>query len=193
MKRREESFDYVIGDRTLTFVTQPGVFSYGELDEGTQCLLEAVVPHVRPHQRILDLGTGVGLIGAALAGLVSRGEVWMVDVDVRAVRLAERNLALNGVENAHVQLGDITLDLPPKLRFDLVVSNPPTHSGKEVLRDFVVEAEHVLKPGGAAFMVANRLLSLRAMMQEAFGNVSEVSRCGGFLVFRSEKTRRDRR
>lgn len=193
MKQREESFEYVIGDRRLTFVTQPGVFSYGELDEGAHCLLDAVVSHVKPHQKILDLGTGAGVIGVVLAGLVPRGEVWMVDVDIRAVRLAERNIASNALENARVQLSDITLDLPPKLRFDLVVSNPPTHSGKEVLRDFVMEAEHILKPGGATFMVANRLLSLRAMMQEVFGNVSEVSRCGGFLVFRSEKARRDRR
>src|SRR5947209_16117690 len=159
-------FQLTVAERPLRFLTQPGVFSADGPDDGSLLLLEAVLPTVKPHMVVVDLGTGIGFIGLALGGKLSRGEVWMVDSDIRAVRLAEQNVTLNGVTNAHVVLGDVTLDLPPRLRFDLVVSNPPTHSGKEVLARFVDESYSVLRPGGHMYVVVNRLLSIRTMMSE---------------------------
>lgn len=188
--REQGSFDLTLGERRLHFRTQAGVFSQYGPDEGTSLLLDVVVPRIKPHETVLDLGTGIGLVGVAVAGLLTRGEVWMVDVDVRAVRLAEENVRANGVGNAHVLLSDITLDLPPKLRFDLVLSNPPTHSGKEVLRSFIGEAHDVLRPGGSLYVVVNRLLSVRDMMQEVFGSVEQVERRKGFIVFAAGKPRR---
>lgn len=190
--RRHGSFELEIGGRRFVFRTQAGVFSQDGPDEGTVLLLDVALPRVKPHQTVLDLGAGVGIIGVVVAGLLTRGEVWMVDVDVRAARLAEENVRRNGISNAHVVLGDITLDLPPKLRFDLVLSNPPTHSGKEVLESFVSEAYDVLRPGGSFYVVVNRLLSVRDMMAERFGSVEQVERRKGFLVLRAERQRRSR-
>jgi 16S rRNA (guanine1207-N2)-methyltransferase len=188
--RRYSGFSLEIGGRTFAFSTQAGVFSQDGPDEGSMLLLDMALPHIKPHQTVLDLGTGVGLIGVVVAGLLTRGEMWMTDVDIRAVRLAEENVGRNGVTNAHVLLSDITLDLPPKLRFDVVLSNPPTHSGKEVLQSFVTEAYDVLRPGGAVYVVVNRLLSIRDMMEEAFGTVEQMERHKGFIVFRAEKQRK---
>jgi 16S rRNA (guanine1207-N2)-methyltransferase len=187
--RRLGLFSLDVNDRHFTFLTQPGVFSQDGLDEGTNCLITTVLPRVRAHQRVLDLGTGIGVIGIVLGALLTRGEVWMVDVDLRAVRLAEENVRRNGLSNAHVVLSDATLDLPPNLRFDMVVSNPPTHSGKDVLQVFVREAYGVLRPGGSAYFVVNRLLSLQDMMAAEFHTVEMASRCKGFIVFHSEKAR----
>ena len=181
-----------MADRSLQFLTQAGVFSADGPDDGSLLLLEAVLPVVKPHMTVADLGSGIGLIGLSLAGKLVRGEVWMVDSDVRAVRLAEQNVTLNEVTNAHVVLGDVTLDLPRKLRFDLVVSNPPTHSGKEVLARFVDESYAVLRPGGRMYVVVNRLLSIRAMMSERFGDVEQVARRKGFVVLAAQKPRRTR-
>ena len=191
-RRTHGSFEVEVGGRRLRFRTQPGVFSHGAPDEGTLLLLEVLEPRVKPHTTLLDLGAGVGIIGVALAPLLTRGEVWMVDSDVRAVRVSEENLRLNGIENAHVVLSDVTLDLPSRLRFDIVASNPPTHSGREVLKTFVEEAHGVLRPGGALYVVVNRLLSVRDLMAGTFGNVEQVQRRRGFIVFRAEKQRRAR-
>lgn len=185
-------FELTVADRSLQFLTQAGVFSADGPDEGSLLLLEAVLPAVKPHMTVADLGSGIGLIGLSLSGKLSRGEVWMVDSDIRAVRLAEQNMTLNEVTNAHVVLGDVTLDLPRKLRFDLVVSNPPTHSGKEVLARFVDESYVVLRPGGRMYVVVNRLLSIRAMMSERFGDVEQVARRKGFVVLAAQKPRRTR-
>lgn len=186
------SFELTVAGRTLVFHTQPGVFSHCRLDDGSRLLLDTVLPQIRQHQTVLDLGAGVGVLGLSLAGLLSRGEVWLVDSDIRAVRLAEENMRLNGIENAHVVLGDITRDLPRR-KFDLVVSNPPTHSGKEVLGAFVEESHDVLRPGGWLYLVVNRLLSVREMLLASFGAVEQASRHKGFLVLRAQKARANSR
>jgi 16S rRNA (guanine1207-N2)-methyltransferase len=182
----------VRGDRELRFETQPGVFSADGPDQGTLLLLDAIESSVKPHQIVLDLGTGAGVVGIALAPLLSRGEMWMVDVDIRAIRCAERNVDRNHITNAHVILGDVTLDLPKKLRFDLVVANPPTHDGREVLSQFVDQAHHVLKPGGSLWLVVNRLLSVKDLMMVEFGEAEVITKRKGFVILRSTKARRAR-
>lgn len=189
LNRAGRQYRVTIDGRELCFETQPGIFSANEPDPGTRLLLSALLPELKAHQKLLDLGTGVGLIGVALAGRLSGGEVWMSDVDIRCTRLAERNLSNNRVENGHVVLSDGTRDLPPRLRFDLVASNPPTHDGHEVLMQLVGESYSVLRPGGSLWIVVNRLLSIRSMMQDAFDNVEQISRRKGSVVFRSVKRR----
>ena len=179
-----------VAGREYRFLTQPGVFSMDSADSGTMLLLEL---RRRTHQaprRDSRPGHGRGIIGTVLAPLVPRGEVWMVDVDIRATRLAQQNLELNRIENSHVILGDTTMDLPKKIRFDFVVSNPPTHDGREVLQRFVNESYRVLRPGGWLWIVVNRLLSIQGMMAERFGAAEIVKRKSGFIVLRSQKPRR---
>lgn len=169
----------------LRLETQPGVFAHRELDEGTRLLIEAM--RVSPTARVLDLGCGYGAIGIAAAKLATKGHVTLVDVDIRATRLAQRNLELNGVENADVVLGDGTDDLPPKTRFDLILSNPPTHSGREVLDNLVTSSYKALRPRGQLYLVINRLLSLRRQVDAVFGNSETVARQKGFVVIRAVK------
>jgi 16S rRNA (guanine1207-N2)-methyltransferase len=169
----------------LHFETRPGVFSYRELDEGTRLLIEAM--RVSPTAKLLDLGCGWGAIGVVAAKLATKGHVTLVDSDIRATRLAEHNLALNGITNATVILGDGLRDLPPKSRFDVIASNPPTHSGREVLDEMVEGAYKALRPRGQLYLVINRLLSLRRKVEELFGPTETIARHKGFVVIRAVK------
>lgn len=169
----------------LRFETQAGVFSHRELDTGTRLLIEAM--RVSPRANVLDLGCGYGAIGIVAAKLASQGQVTLIDSDIRATRLTERNLALNAVANADVVLGDGFRDLPPKTRYDVVLSNPPTHSGREVLEEMVSGAYKALKPRGQLFLVINRLLSLRKQVDHVFANSEVVGREKGFVVIRAVK------
>ena len=175
----------------LRLATQAGVFAHREIDEGTRLLVEAM--RVSPTARVLDWGCGYGVIGIAAAKLATKGHVTLVDVDVRATRLSQHNLELNGVENAEVVLGDGLHDLPPKTRFDVVVSNPPTHSGREVLDELVTSAYKALRPRGQLYLVINRLLSLRRQVEAVFGNAETVARQKGFVVIRAVKGTQDAR
>ena len=172
----------------LRLATQPGVFAAHGIDAGTRLLIEAM--RISPTARILDLGCGYGVIGIVAAKLASRGHVMLVDSDIRATRLAARNLELNGVTNAEVVLGDGVHDLPAKMRFDVVASNPPTHSGREVLDDFVAGAYKVLRPRGRLYVVVNRLLSLRREVESVFGGAEIAARSGGYVVIQAVKQSR---
>jgi 16S rRNA (guanine1207-N2)-methyltransferase len=175
-------------DFDLRLQTAPGVFSHREVDTGSELLIGAM--RVSPTARVLDLGCGYGVIGIVAAKLAVRGRVVLVDPDIRATRLAQHNVELNRLENAEVVLGDGTHDLPPKSRFDVVASNPPTHQGREVLDDMVAGSYKVLRPRGTLYMVVNRLLSLRREVERIFGNAEIVARDGGFIVIRAVKVPR---
>jgi len=73
---------------------------------------------------VVDLCCGSGAIGAALAALVGRVELYAVDVDPAAVRCARRNVAAYG---GHVLEGDLFEPLPAALRgrVDVLVANAP--------------------------------------------------------------------
>ncbi len=175
-------------DFDLRFETRPGVFAQHSVDTGSKLLIVAM--HVSPTARVLDLGCGYGPIGIVAAKLASKGSAVLVDADIRATRLAQKNLELNGIANAEVVLGDGWHDLPPKSRFDVVVSNPPTHAGRDVLDDFVEGAYRVLKPRGQMYFVVNRLLSLRKEVEKVFGNVETAAQSKGFVVIHATKTHR---
>jgi 16S rRNA (guanine1207-N2)-methyltransferase len=177
-----------VRDIELRLETRPGIFAQYRIDSGTRLLIEAM--RVTPTARVLDLGCGYGPIGIVAARLALRGSALLVDSDIRATRLAQRNLELNDVTNAEVILGDAWHDLPAKSHFDLVVSNPPTHSGREVLDDFVEGAYRVLRPRGQMYMVVNRLLSLRRQVEQVFGAVETVAQSKGFVVIRAAKVPR---
>jgi 16S rRNA (guanine1207-N2)-methyltransferase len=174
----------------LRLQTQPGVFAHREVDEGSRLLIEAM--RISPTARVLDWGCGYGAIGIVAAKLAARGHVTLIDTDVRATRLSQRNLEANGVTNAEVVLGDALIDLPPKARYDVVVSNPPTHSGREVLDAMVAAAYKTLRPRGQLYLVINRLLSLRREVDAAFGGSETVARHKGFVVIRAVKAPKTR-
>ncbi len=86
----------------------------------------------RPGERVLELGTGVGL-GAVLA---AKGGCHVVATDVvpEAAACARENAVLNGVgDRVEVRVGDC-YDPVPGMRFDLICTNPPqmpTPPGRE--------------------------------------------------------------
>src|SRR4051794_11569034 len=87
-------------DFDLRLTTAPGVFSHKEVDTGSELLIEAM--RISPTARVLDLGCGYGVIGIVAAKLAVRGQVVLVDPDIRATRLAQHNIEANRITNAEV-------------------------------------------------------------------------------------------
>lgn len=75
-----------------------------------------------PVRRALDLGTGCGVQALHLADHAA--QVVATDVNQRALRLTELNLALNDVINTEVRDGSF-FDPVTGEEFDLIVTNPP--------------------------------------------------------------------
>ncbi|MBR0507844.1 MAG: peptide chain release factor N(5)-glutamine methyltransferase [Clostridia bacterium] len=95
----------------------------------TEILVETAIGLLSEDRRdVLDLCCGSGCIGIALAACAS-ARVTAADISADALALAERNARRNGVALTTVQS-----DLFDAVEgaFDLIVSNPPYLSGKEM-------------------------------------------------------------
>ena len=163
----------------LTFVTDAGVFSRDGLDRGTEVLLEALPPLAG---RVLDLGCGWGAVGVALGKRCPALDIVMTDINSRAVELARRNLAENGVK-ATVLQGD-GFDAVEG-RFDAIVTNPPIRAGKAVIYGLFARARDYLEPDGALYVVIRKqqgALSALKYLKEIYGQAETLDRASGFHV-----------
>jgi ribosomal protein L11 methyltransferase len=96
-----------------------GVFGTGR-HPTTQLTLVLLEEHVRPGDRVLDLGTGSGILAVAAARL-GAGGVLALDTDADAIAVAREAVALNGLAGAvEVGRGGIESAAPP---YDVVAAN----------------------------------------------------------------------
>lgn len=96
----------------------------------TEVLAEEAVSSLtgrKQDARVLDLCSGSGCIGCAIADALPRSKVVLADVSPEAMEVARRNVERNGlVGRVSFLLADV-MKFPPMMigSFDLVVSNPP--------------------------------------------------------------------
>jgi len=169
----------------LIVAGKPGVWSWEAVNPGTAALIEVL--DLEPDAQVLDLGCGTGVLGLAAALMAPEGRVTLVDCNVAAVETARRTLALNGVTNAEVRLGDGVLGLSPNA-FDVVVSHLPR--GRAVIGAFIQGAAAVLRPGGRFYFVAHRDAGIRPAILHAeacFGKAGVIHRKKGYHVAMARK------
>ena len=136
-----------------------------EIVAGVAIELAAAVPGPRT---VADLGTGSGAIGLALASELPIVDttVWLTDVSDDALAVARANLAGIGRAAANVRIaaGSWFDALPPDLRCDVIVSNPPYVAvGSPDLDDSVLGWE----PVSALFSGDDGLDDVRALVAGA--------------------------
>ena len=133
---------YLTGERAfydLDFnVTEAVLIPRPETELLVEWALE-LVPANKP-SKILDLGTGSGVIAITIAKHRPQSEVTAVDLSADAIAVCRRNARNLHVDNLHLIVGDWFSELSAE-RFDLIVSNPP----------YVVEDDPHLKQGDLRF------------------------------------------
>ena len=181
LERKERTLSYEHGSRVFTFTTDRGVFARNEVDFATRLLIETIEIG-QEVERMLDLGTGYGVIGVVL-GAFHDLEVTMTDVNERALALAERNLETNGVE-AEVLKSDGFSALQGE-HFDLIVTNPPIRIGKEKLFPILEKARDHLSEDGTLWLVCHKKQGAKTMRRhlERTYIVETKERKKGFHIF----------
>ncbi len=112
---------YTPGPDEVIVTLDPGMAFGTGLHPSTQLCLLALEELVVPGMRILDVGTGSGILAIAAARL-GAAEVLGVDIEEVAVRTARENVVLNGVsEVVHVLPGSV--DGEDRGSYDLVLAN----------------------------------------------------------------------
>jgi len=168
----------VLPDLTASLRTDRAVFSGDRVDPGTKLLLQEGPPPP-PSGDVLDLGCGYGPIAVALARRSPLAHVWAVDVNQRALRLAELNTA---------GLGNVTVappaEVPADTRFAALYSNPPIRVGKAALHDLLATWVPRSK---VAYLVVGKHLgsdSLAAWMSGAGWDVTRLVSRAGYRILR---------
>ncbi len=166
------------------FYSGSGVFSKSRIDTGTELLANAM--ELADTTRILDLGCGIGVIGIVAASC-SKSKVLMVDVNERALQLAELNVKLNKV-TAAVRKSNLYEQVHGL--FTAIIVNPPQTAGKKICYEIIDKAPAHLKEKGTLQLVARHNKGGRDLsrkMKEVFGNVREIAKQAGYRVYVAEK------
>jgi 16S rRNA (guanine1207-N2)-methyltransferase len=168
--------------RAFEFLTSSSVFSKRRIDLGTRVLIEAMI--LPDEGFVLDIGCGYGAVGITAAALHPKFRVIMTDVNMRAVRLAKKNVELNKVANAEVRYGYF-YEPVEGLHFDCVLSNPPVSAGMDIVKGIVAGAPKVLVAGGCFEMVIRSKIGAKLLPEvfdETFGNCCVLARESGYRV-----------
>ncbi len=141
---------------------------------GMDAVLLSGFARVRPGERVLDLGTGTGVIPILLEAKTQGGHFTGLEILADMADMAARSVACNGLrEKIHIVRGDLREAgrLFGAASFDVVTSNPPYMDGgrglmspaaaraaarHEILctfEDVARETAKVLKTGGRFYLV----------------------------------------
>jgi release factor glutamine methyltransferase len=142
----------------------------------TELLIElslALIPADQPY-KIIDLGTGSGIIAITLAAERPHAQVSATDISSNALHIAKMNAAKHKVE--HIQFHKSNwFDSIPDGKFNLIISNPP----------YVTEDDEHLQQGDLRFEPKTALISAQHGLSDIQA-IAETARNrlknGGFLL-----------
>lgn len=171
-------------DTPMTFLTDAGVFSKKMVDYGSQVLLKTL--EIEQGKTLLDVGCGYGPLALTLAKVYDL-DVTMIDVNSRALELAEKNAEKNGVL-AKIYQSNVYEQVEGS--FDYVISNPPIRAGKSVVHEVITGAKEHLNLGGSLTIVIQKKQgapSAKKRMEEVFGNCQILKKDKGYYILESVK------
>lgn len=169
----------------FTFFSDLGVFSKNKIDYGSRVLVQTVLKnYLTKNIHILDVGCGYGFIGIVL-GKILDSDVTLIDVNKRAVHLAERNLDENKV-NGKSLVSDGYHEIHDS--YDMIVTNPPIRAGKAVVLRLLSEAKEHLNPGGVLWFVIRKDQGVKSMIKliEKDYKTQIMEKSKGFYVVMAE-------
>ena len=137
-----EEYEPKEGDLILKM--DPGMAFGTGTHETTRLCATLTEDYMKPGARVLDVGTGSGILAIA-ASKLGAGEVMAYDIDPVAVRVAQENCDVNGCTNVSCGISDLLAGVDTKGGlYDFVCAN--------IVADIIVRmADDILrymKPGG---------------------------------------------
>lgn len=156
---------------------------------GVDAVLLANFCEIKKKSKVVDLGTGTGIIPFIIWGKNDVSKIHAVEIQEEVADMANRSIMMNGLEDV-IEINNINLKEAPKVlgeeQFDVVTSNPPYKpagagilnpgdkkaiSRHEItcnLEDVIQSASKLLKHNGRFFMVhrPQRLADIICLMRK---------------------------
>lgn len=180
------TWDFTLLGNDLAFTSDNGVFSKHTVDYGSRVLIDYVDYDRIPAGKILDMGTGYGPIGIAIAKAFPKRQVDMVDVNEVALALAKKNAVANQVDNVKIFESNIYDAVSDS--YAAIITNPPVRAGKQVVEQMISGARDHLVLDGTLTVVLQKKQgapSAKKLMTQVFGNCQILKRDKGYYILQS--------
>jgi 16S rRNA (guanine1207-N2)-methyltransferase len=180
--RKEISFRFLAVE--YSFISDDGVFSKDKLDTGTRILLETI-SKLKLTGKILDYGSGIGVIGILTKKMFEETSVSGFDINSRAVELSKLNAIKQNVDVDFRQGEKIQSGL-----YDVILMNPPIRTGKQNIYSMFKDSYDHLKEDGQLIIVIRKSHGANSAIKELqtyFSEVEIINRDKGFFIVRSNR------
>ena len=152
-------------------------------------LLSDFAKGIKGNAKVLDLGTGTGIIATLLCGKTKLKEIIGIEIQKEVYEMAKKGIQLNQLENRFKIINEDILNLEKiieKNSIDAIVTNPPykkkgtgvknedkkktisRHETTALLEDFILISQKLLKDKGEFYMVhrPERLVDILEIMRK---------------------------
>jgi len=187
---QQKHWTYRLKGNTLSFTSDNGVFSKNTVDFGSELLVESYdIPEQFQKASLLDIGCGYGTMGLAYGKAYPELSIEMIDVNERALVLAQENAKKNGIHNVDIHESNL-YDSVKKSQYEIIISNPPIRAGKIVVHTILEKAYDYLAENGQLVIVIQKKQgapSAQKKMEEVFGNCERIQWDKGYWILVSTK------
>ena len=187
---QQKHWTYRLKGNTLSVTSDNGVFSKNTVDFGSELLVESYdIPEQFQKASLLDIGCGYGTMGLAYGKAYPELSIEMIDVNERALVLAQENAKKNGIHNVDIHESNL-YDSVKKSQYEIIISNPPIRAGKIVVHTILEKAYDYLAENGQLVIVIQKKQgapSAQKKMEEVFGNCERIQWDKGYWILVSTK------
>lgn len=141
--------------------------------ETTSLCIKNLEKYVKPHDNVIDVGCGSGILSIA-ASYLTDGHLKAVDLDKLAVDVSRENFALNNLEK-RIEVEEASLLTKETKKYNVIVANILAHIIELMLED----AYNLLEDGG--YFITSGIIKdkkdelLEKMLEQGFKLVEETS------------------
>ena len=141
--------------------------------ETTSLCIKNLEKYVKPHDNIIDVGCGSGILSIA-ASYLTDGEIKAVDLDKLAVDVSRENFALNNLEN-RIAVEEASLLTKETKKYNIIVANILAH-----IIELMLDDAYKLLEGGGYYITSGIIKDkkdelLEKMLERGFKLVEETS------------------
>ena len=141
--------------------------------ETTSLCIKNLEKYVKPHDDIIDVGCGSGILSIA-ASYLTDGEIKAVDLDKLAVDVSRENFALNNLEN-RIAVEEASLLTKETKKYNIIVANILAH-----IIELMLDDAYKLLEGGGYYITSGIIKDkkdelLEKMLERGFKLVEETS------------------
>ena len=152
-------------------------------------LLSDFAKEIKPKTKIIDLGTGTGILGILLSAKTQDTKIVGIEIQKEVAQMAQRSIELNDLQEKFSVICENIKNLKEQYEkgsFDAVVTNPPykkqgtgainekdaklisRHEITANLEDFISMSSYLLKDQGSIYMVhrPERLADILVMLRK---------------------------